>query len=78
MQTLNIDKINNFNYINAIFEKNEPLEIINDSKKKIVISEEYWRSIQETLYLLSIPGMREKIVKGINTDIEDCIEDIEI
>ncbi|HNZ27877.1 MAG TPA: type II toxin-antitoxin system prevent-host-death family antitoxin [Spirochaetota bacterium] len=78
MQTLNIDKRNSFNYISAIFEKNEPLKIINDSKKKIVISEEYWRSIQETLYLLSIPRMREKIVKGLNTDLEDCIEDTEI
>ena len=36
-----------------------------------------WRSIQETLYLLSIPEMRESIQEGLNTPIEDCDEEIE-
>ena len=38
----------------------------------MLVSEEDWRSIQETLYLLSIPGMRESIVEGLKTPVEEC------
>jgi PHD/YefM family antitoxin component YafN of YafNO toxin-antitoxin module len=41
----------------------------------VVISEEDYRSIQETLYLTSIPGMREKILRGLNTPLADLAED---
>ncbi|MCI4625098.1 MAG: hypothetical protein L3V56_03960 [Candidatus Magnetoovum sp. WYHC-5] len=40
----------------------------------MLVSEEEWRSIQETLYLISIPGMRESIIQGINTPVEACRE----
>jgi PHD/YefM family antitoxin component YafN of YafNO toxin-antitoxin module len=40
----------------------------------ILISEEDWRAIQETLYLISIPGMRESIRKGLKTPLEKCSE----
>ena len=36
------------------------------------MAEDDWRSIQETLYLLSIPGMRESIIDGLRTPIEKC------
>lgn len=42
-----------------------------------LIAEEDWRAIQETLYLLSIPGMRESIREGLNTPIEECTKDLE-
>ena len=38
----------------------------------VLLSEDDWRSIQETLYLLAIPNMRESIIEGKNTPIEDC------
>ena len=41
----------------------------------MLISEEDWRSIQETLYLLSVPGMRESIVEGMKTPLAECSED---
>ncbi|MCK5851643.1 type II toxin-antitoxin system prevent-host-death family antitoxin [bacterium] len=38
--------------------------------------DEDWQSIQETLYLSSIPGMRASIIKGLKTPVEDCFEEL--
>ena len=43
----------------------EPIQIPGKRSNAVLLSEEDWRSIQETLYLLSIPGMRESIRKGM-------------
>jgi antitoxin YefM len=40
----------------------------------VLIAEEDWRAIQETLYLLSIPGMRESIRRGLKAPVEKCSE----
>jgi antitoxin YefM len=54
----------------------EPVLISGKRSNAILLSEEDWRSIQETLYLLSIPGMRESIVKGLKTPIAKCAKKI--
>lgn len=54
----------------------EPIQITSESSNGVLISEEDWRSIQETLYLLSIAGMRESIREGINTPIEECSKEL--
>jgi antitoxin YefM len=41
----------------------------------VILSEEDFRSIQETLYLSSIPGMREKIMKGLKIALDELVED---
>lgn len=43
----------------------------------VLISEDEWRGIQETIYLLSIPKMRESIVEGLSTSVHDCSETLE-
>jgi antitoxin YefM len=43
----------------------EPIHITGKRSNAVLVSEEDWRSIQETLYLLSIPGMRDSIRKGM-------------
>lgn len=40
------------------------------------LSDEDRRSLRETLYLLSIPGMRESILEGLATPLEECVEEI--
>ncbi len=50
----------------------EPIQITGKRHSAVLISEEDWRAIQETLYLLSIPGMRESIRKGLKTPVEKC------
>ena len=46
-------------------ESHEPIQITGKRTNAILISEDDWRSIQESLYLLSIPGMRDSIRKGM-------------
>jgi prevent-host-death family protein len=42
-----------------------PVQITGKRNNAVLVAEDDWRSIQETLYLLSIPGMRESIRKGL-------------
>jgi antitoxin YefM len=54
----------------------EPIHILSETSSGILVSEEDWRALQETLYLLSIPGMRESIRDGMNASIEECSEEL--
>jgi len=58
-------------------EHHEPIQIIGKEKNGILISEDDWRAISETLYLLSIPGMRESIRKGLSTPIDKTSDKLE-
>lgn len=61
--------------IAQVTESHQPVTIQGDRNNNVVLlAEADWTSIQETLYLLSIPGMRESIQTGLATPIEDCDE----
>ena len=51
-----------------------PVAINDDRHPAVLVSADDWRSIQETLYLLSIPGMRESIRNGLQTPLAECSE----
>lgn len=53
-------------------ESHEPIQITGKRHNAVLISEEDWRAIHETLYLLAIPGMRESIRNGLKTPIKKC------
>ena len=46
-------------------DSHEPIQITGKRSNAVLVSEDDWRSIQETLYLISIPGMRDSIRKGM-------------
>lgn len=50
----------------------EPIFITGKRNNAVLISEEDWRAIEETLHLLSIPGMRESIKDGLKTPADEC------
>jgi Phd_YefM. len=54
----------------------ELIHIISDSSAGVLLSEADWRAVQETLYLLSIPGMRESIREGMRLPLEECYEEL--
>ena len=54
----------------------KPILITGKRANAVLVSEEDWHSIQETLYLLSVPGMRESIRKGLDTPVEECSRDL--
>ena len=47
--------------------------VVSKNGNAVLLSEDDWNAIQETLYLNSVDGMAESIVKGSKTSIEDCI-----
>ena len=55
----------------------EPMIITGDKHSAVLISEEVWRSIEETLYLSSIPGMKDSIINGMKENIENCASSVE-
>lgn len=58
-------------------ESHEPVLITGKRSNAVLVSEEDWRSIQETLYLLSTPGMRESIIDELKTPVEKCATELE-
>ena len=66
---------NFFKLIEDTITTHEPVYITGKKGNVVVISEEDFRSIQETLYLSSIPGMREKIMKGLKVPLDELVED---
>ncbi len=57
-------------------ESHEPILITGKRSNAVLVSEDDWRSIQETLYLLSIPGMRESIREGVAEPLGECSDDL--
>ena len=53
-----------------------PIQITGKRSSAILIGEEDWRAIQETLYLLSVPGMRKSILKGLQIPISKCSKEL--
>ena len=64
-----------FKLIDETIDSHEPIIIAGKRGNVVLISEEDYRSIQETIYLTSIPGMRERLLEGRDTPLEDCVED---
>jgi len=58
-------------------ESHDPVLIAGKRNSAVLISEEDWRAIQETLFLHSIPGMSESIIEGMETPVEECEEDLD-
>jgi prevent-host-death family protein len=61
---------NLYKLVESLADTHEPVHITGRSKSAVLIGEDDWRSIEETLYLLSIPGMRESIIKGMKEPLE--------
>lgn len=70
-------RIKLYRLLDDISESHKPVHITGKRHSGVLISEEDWNNIQETLNLLSIPKMRESIIKGLNTPIDKCIEELE-
>ena len=63
-----------YNVIARVNEECKPITITNSKgKSAVLIGEDEWAAIEETLYLESIPGMVEKIQEGMSEPAEDCI-----
>lgn len=65
---------NVFEMLDQTIRFNEPVNISTKSGNAVLISEDEYNSLMETLNLSSVPGMKEKLLAGIETPIEECDE----
>ena len=79
MKTITVTKArsNLYKLIDEAASVHEPIQITSKRSNAVLISEDDWKAIQETLYLLSIPGMRESIREGMQTPLKECSENLE-
>ena len=63
-----------FKLLDNTAESGEVVNIIGKRHNAYLVSEDNWRAIEETLYLVSIPGMRQSIIEGLKIPIEECTE----
>ncbi|MCC8400218.1 MAG: type II toxin-antitoxin system Phd/YefM family antitoxin [Rickettsia endosymbiont of Culicoides impunctatus] len=67
-----------FKLIDEIHKTHEPIYIKGKRNNAVILSEEDYASMQETLYLLSIPNMRESILQASREPIEECKDYTEV
>ena len=67
-----------YRLIDAAVEGSEPIQITGKRGNAVLLSEEDWRAVQETLYLVSIPGMRESILKGMKESVDKCSDSVDL
>lgn len=81
MSTINITNARKelYNLVEDVNRYSEPALIVSKKGNAVLVSESDWNAIQETVYLNTVPGMAESIIRGMNTSIEDCAseEDVE-
>ncbi len=70
--TLSLDSI-----INETASHHLPILIAGTTNTGVLISDDAWRSIQETLYLLSVPGLRKSILTEKKTPVSECSQELE-
>lgn len=68
---------NLYRLIDETATSHQPILISGKRNKAVLIAEEDWAAIQETLFLLSVPGMRESIREGMDAPVDECDEDLD-
>jgi antitoxin YefM len=70
-------RANLYSLIDETAATHEPILITGKRGNAILIAENDWRSINETLYLLSVPNMRESIREGVAQGLDDCSKELD-
>lgn len=61
-----------YSLVDEVKDSHEPVQIVGRRNTAVLVSEEDWRAIQETMYLVSVPGMCASIREGLATPVEEC------
>ncbi|MFO7536386.1 MAG: type II toxin-antitoxin system Phd/YefM family antitoxin [Kiritimatiellia bacterium] len=65
-----------YSLLDDVADSHEPIQIAGKRHSAVLISEADWRAVQETLFLVSIPGMRASIRKGLKTPVKECDKEL--
>lgn len=69
---------NIFGMLEQTIKFNEPVNISTKDGNAVIISEEDYNGLMETLYLSSVPEMKEKIIDGLHTPLNECLPENEV
>lgn len=69
---------NIFGLLEQTIKYNEPVNISTKDGNAVVLSEDDYNGLMETLYLSSAPGMKEAIIEGLNTPVDECLTEEEV
>lgn len=80
MITLSVTKFRKdvYNILNQTIKYNEPVNVNTKDGNAVILSEEDYNGLIETLYLTSIPEVKNSIVEGLNTPLAECIDEDEV
>ncbi len=65
---------NLFEYLNSAIEFNDIVTVNTKKGNAVILSEQEYNGLIETLYLTSIPGMKERLEEGVEATLEDCVD----
>ena len=66
-----------YRLIDETAESHVPIRITGKRNNAVLVSEQDWSAVQETMYLLSVPGMRESILEGMDTHVEELESELD-
>ena len=66
-----------YRLIDEASESHRPIRITGKRGNAVLLSESDWEAVQETLFLLGIPGMRESIREGVATAVDQCVKELD-
>lgn len=67
-----------YNLIDTALQEHQPVQITGKRGNAILIAESDWQALQETLFLLNIPGMRASLLEGMRAGLDECSEDVDL
>ena len=70
-------RANLYRLMDEAAESHQPITISGKRSNAVLVSAEDWAAIQETLFLLSVPGMRESIKAGMAEPVDSCSEGLD-
>ena len=80
MTNINITNLrkNIYKLLEDAVEYNETINVSTKKGNVVILSEEDYNGLIETLYLSSIPDLKDDIIKGLKEDIDDCVDEEEV
>ena len=69
---------NVYSLLEQTIKFNEPVNVSTKDGNAVIISEEDYNGLMETLYLSSVPAMKEKIIEGLQTPLDECVAENEV
>lgn len=70
-------RANLYRLMDQAAESHQPVTIVGKRSQSVLVSAEDWQAIQETLFLLAVPGMRESIKEGMAEPVENCAPELD-